>query len=159
MMDVQMVKRLRHRWEDLFKLILDVEGYPVFVPHCRDVRLISRKSDESARTIIVSRMTVGLSALQVSYANRTVGDFGERQIGVASIDGPLRYLRVLWKFNPVDDDCTIVEFTASYEFDNPILAALASRVFGSMFSEIVDAFARRADHLFGPIGTRSAAHR
>jgi coenzyme Q-binding protein COQ10 len=126
------------------------------VPHCRAVRLISRKCDDSARTVIVSRMTVGLSALQVSYANRTIGDLGEREIRVEAIDGPLRYLAVVWKFNPQAADCTTIEFFASYEFGSPILAGVASHVFGSMFGDIVDAFERRADHLFGRAGRNSA---
>jgi coenzyme Q-binding protein COQ10 len=145
---MRIAKRIGHPWEDLFNLVLDLELYPAFVPHCRDVQLISRKLDDFGRTIIVSRMTVGLSALQVSYVNRTVGDFGERQIRVDSLDGPVRYLAVVWKFNPEGNYCTKVEFSASYEFSNPILTAVASRLLHSMSSEIVTAFERRADRFF-----------
>jgi coenzyme Q-binding protein COQ10 len=146
--DLTTFKLIRHRWIDLFELVLDVKSYPAFVPHCRNVRLLSRKSDGPTRTIIVSRMTVGLLAFEVSYANRAVGDATARRINVNAIEGPFRYLHVIWKFEPVDDEHTDVEFSVNYEFANPILAGLASRVFTSMFGEIVNAFERRADQLF-----------
>lgn len=146
---VERVKRLHHRWTRLFELVADVEAYPAFVPHCRSVRLLSRKVDALGRTNIVSRMTVGASAFQVSYANRTVADANNRQITVEALDGPLRYLSVIWKFTPVGDDRTDIEFTATYEFNSRVLAALASRLFIGLSSEIVDAFERRADHLYG----------
>jgi coenzyme Q-binding protein COQ10 len=152
MPQVKITKKVAHRWADLFKLVLDVESYPAFVPHCREVRLLSRRAESSTGTVIVSRMTVGLSALQVSYANQTNGDFAARTIKVKAIDGPLRWLRVVWRFNPAGDDATEIDFSANFEFNNLVLAALASRVFSSMFEEIVNAFERRADRLFGRRG-------
>lgn len=145
----RIVRRIRHRWVDLFNLVLDVERYPAFVPRCREIKLYSRKVADASRTIIVSRMSVGFSALEVSYANRTIGDLAARRIDVEAIDGPLQYLHVVWKFEPDGDDYSRVEFFADYAFSSAILTALASRAFDAMFGEIVDAFERRADRLFG----------
>jgi coenzyme Q-binding protein COQ10 len=142
-------KHIRRNWTELFELVLDVESYPDFVPRCRDVKLLSRKNDGPGRTIIISRMTVGLAVFEVSYANRTVGDAAGRRIEVESIDGPLRYLQVVWQFEPTDDEHTKVEFSVSYEFDNLILAGLASRIFASMFGEIMNAFEQRARQVCG----------
>ena len=74
MTSVQTTKLVGHPWSDLFNLVLDVKSYPQFVPHCRDVRLLSRKTPEPGMTVIVSRMTVGFSAFEVGYSNRTTGD-------------------------------------------------------------------------------------
>jgi coenzyme Q-binding protein COQ10 len=142
-------KRIRHRWADLFNLVAELKSYPNFVPCCQRVRVFSRKADGPDKTVIISRMTVGLSALQVSYANRTVADLAAREIRVDAIDGPLRHLRVVWKFNPDGEEWTEIAFAVTYEFSSPILGALASRMFDSMFRDIVDAFERRADHVFG----------
>jgi coenzyme Q-binding protein COQ10 len=148
-----MRKRLRHRWTDLFGLVAELEKYPEFVPACQRTRILSRKPDGPDRTIIVSRMTVGYSAARVSYANRTVADRGKRQITVDAIDGPLRHLHVMWTFQPEGDGAaTDVGFAVSYEFSNPVLGALASGVFDSMFRQILEAFERRADRLFPPAG-------
>jgi coenzyme Q-binding protein COQ10 len=149
---VAVVRRIRHRWTDLFDLVLDLEHYPAFVPHCRAVKLYSRKP-EGARTVIVSRMSVGLSALELSYANRTVGDVAARRIEVEALDGPLSRLHVIWAFAPAGEDWTEVSFSVDYAFSSPLLAAVASRVFDAMFADILGAFERRADVLFGRPGT------
>jgi coenzyme Q-binding protein COQ10 len=147
--DVAVVKHISHRWSDLFDLVLDLEYYPAFVPHCRAVKVFSRKLDDRGRTLVISRMTVGVSALEVGYVNRTTGDRDARRIEVEALDGPLRHLHVIWTFTPDGEDRTRVEFTVDYEFGNPVLAAVASRVFDAMFADIVDAFERRADRLLG----------
>jgi coenzyme Q-binding protein COQ10 len=149
MPQVKITKHVAHRWVDMFKLVLDVESYPVFVPYCRQVQLLSGRAESSTDTIIVSRMTVGLSALRVSYSNRTNGDFAGRIIKVEAIDGPLRYLKVVWRFTPLGDHRTRIDFLVNFEFSSFILAAVASRALNSMFGDMVDAFERRADHLFG----------
>lgn len=142
---VRITKLIAHAWLDLFKLVLDVESYPKFVPHCQEVRLISRKAESPARTVIISRMTVGFSVLRVSYANRTVGDTLARRINVEALDGPLRYLNVLWEFEAEDDHSCAVTFSVDYQFSSGMLESLASRVFSGMFAEILEAFERRAE--------------
>ena len=104
MTSVQTTKLVAHPWSDLFNLVLDVKSYPQFVPHCRDVRLLSRKTREPGMTVIVSRMTVGFSAFEVGYSNRTTGDASGRKISIDAVDGPLRYLSALWRFEPQDED-------------------------------------------------------
>jgi coenzyme Q-binding protein COQ10 len=145
--NVQTAKLVSYPWSDLFDLVLDVQSYPEFVPHCREVRLLSRSVKEPGVTIIVSRMTVGLRAFEVGYSNRTTGDPFGRQIIVEALDGPMRYLNVRWRFEPRDEDHTRLHFSVSYEFSNPLLSVVASRVFTAMFAEIIDAFERRAAKL------------
>ena len=147
-------KRLQHRWTDLFQLVAELEKYPEFVPACQRTRVFNRKADGPDRTIIVSRMTVGYGAVRVSYANRTVADRAKRQIRVNAVDGPLRQLDVLWTFQPDGSaEATEVGFAVSYEFSNPVLAALATGVFDSMFRQIPAAFERRTGQLFPAAAT------
>jgi len=164
MSSVETSKLVGYPWRELFDLVLDVERYPQFVPHCRDVRLLSRTTQEPGVTVIVSRMTVGLSALEVGYTNRTIADVTGRKISIEAIDGPLRHLNALWRFEPQDATHTRVHFSVSYEFSNPVLAAVASRVFAAMFGNILGAFERRAARLLhdktaagaGPLKTTGA---
>jgi coenzyme Q-binding protein COQ10 len=145
-------RRLHHRWNDLYHLVLDLERYPAFVPGCRAVKVYSCASAPAARTVIVSRMTVGVAGFDVSYANRTTGDALARRIEVKALDGPLRRLDVLWTFEPDGEDWTKVGFSVDYAFDGALLSAVASRAFAAMFGEILAAFERRADRLFGRAG-------
>jgi coenzyme Q-binding protein COQ10 len=121
--------------------------------------MLSRAAADQVRTIIVSRMSVGFAALHVDYVTRTIGDLESRRIDINAIDGPLRYLKAVWQFRPDGDGWTEIEFSADYQFSSPILAALASRVFESMFGEVVDAFERRADCLRTPTGANAARER
>ncbi len=86
--------------------------------------------------------------LEVGYANRTIGDASRRRIDVEAVDGPLRYLKASWSFVPEDDQHSKVGFLVDYEFRSQVLSAVASRVFSSMFTDIVNAFERRANQLF-----------
>lgn len=153
MNSLEVRKHIHHNWTDLFQLVAELESYPQFVPCCQRTVVLSRKTHGADTTVIISRMTVGLSALHVSYANRTVADLTKRQITVDALDGPLRYLKAVWAFEPDADGGTEIRFTVDYEFSSPMLGALASNVFDSMFRQILDAFARRADHLLGGYGT------
>jgi coenzyme Q-binding protein COQ10 len=146
---VRITRRVSHRWADLFLLVLDVESYPTFLPHCCRVELLSRRGEATKETVIISRMTVGLSALQLSYANRTDADFARRTIRVEACDGPFQDLTVVWRFHPEGDDCTRVDFSANFELSGMGLAAVASRILSPMFRDIVTAFERRADLVFG----------
>ena len=53
----------------------------------------------------------------------------------------------------------MVHFSVTYEFSNPVLAAVASRVFAAMFSKILDAFERRAHRLFRDSSAAGAVQR
>ena len=97
--------------------------------------------------------------MQVGYANRTTGDAIGRKISVEALDGPLRYLSAVWSFEPRDEDHTLLHFSVNYEFSNPVLAAVASRVFAAMFGEILNAFERRAAQLFPDRTSAGAALR
>jgi len=159
MTSIQTTKFVGYRWLDLFNLVLDVKSYPEFVPRCHAVRLLSCRMTEPGTTIVVSRMTVGFSVFEVSYANRTTADTIKRQIRIEALDGPLRFLNAVWRFEPRDADHTQLHFSVDYEFSNPVLAAVASRVFGAMFSEILNAFERRAAQLFSGRNPTGAAHK
>lgn len=145
---VAATRRLHHRWKDLYDLVLDIERYPAFVPGCRAVKVYSRAAAPAGRTVIVSRMTVGVAGFDVSYASRVTGDAVGRRIEVKALEGPLRRLDVLWTFEPDGEAWTSVGFSVDYAFDSAILSAVASRAFAAMFGEILTAFQHRADRLF-----------
>jgi coenzyme Q-binding protein COQ10 len=149
MTSLQTSKLVGHLWSDLFNLVLDVTNYPEFVPHCREVRILSRTAQDPEMTIIISRMTVGFSVFEVGYANRTTGGAIARRIDVEALDGPLRYLRAQWRFEPRGEAQTELRFSVDYEFSNPLLGGVASRVFAAMFGKILNAFEQRAARLFG----------
>jgi ribosome-associated toxin RatA of RatAB toxin-antitoxin module len=105
---VAATRRPHHRWNDLYDLVLDIERYPAFVSGCRAVKVYSRAAAPAGRTVIVSRVTVGVAGFDVSYASRTTGDVVARRIEVKGLDGPLRRLDALWTFEPDGEEWTSV---------------------------------------------------
>jgi len=153
-------KSLGHDWEDLFAIVQDIARYPQFVPCCTQVRILTTTNPTPESTEIISRMTVGLQPVQVSYTNRTLADRNLRRISVDSTDGPMRHLHVLWRFEPHGARRTDVNFAASYEFRSRLLTGLAAGVFDRLFGQMVDAFERRAGQLqaAGLTPSRPGAH-
>jgi coenzyme Q-binding protein COQ10 len=137
-------RTVEHGWAEMFGLVLDIERYPQFVPGCTGEQVYSRRELRPGCTEILSRMTVGVPPMQFGYTNRTVGDDSARRITVDSTDGPLRNLHVIWRFDPCGPARTLVDFSAEYEFHNPIVARLASGAFEALLRKTVDAFERRA---------------
>jgi ribosome-associated toxin RatA of RatAB toxin-antitoxin module len=107
-------------------------------------RVLSRRDLPDGSCEIISRMTVGMQPLQVSYTNRTRADRIGHRISVDSADGPMRHLKVLWRFDPSGDHATHITLAANYEFRSPVLETIAGRMFARLFGEMVDAFEHRA---------------
>jgi coenzyme Q-binding protein COQ10 len=137
-------RTVEHGWAEMFGLVLDIERYPQFVPGCTDEHVYSRREIRPGCTEVVSRMTVGVPPMQFGYTNRTLADDKTRQITVDSADGPLRSLHVTWRFEPCGPGRTLIDFSAEYEFHNPIVARLASGAFEALLRKTVDAFEKRA---------------
>ena len=162
MNSLEVRKHIQHDWTELFRLVCAIESYPQFVPCCQRTAVLTRSAQGPDTTVIDARMTVGLSALHVSYTTRTIADHSTRMISLDSIDGPLRQLRAAWTFDPDTDGGTEVGFRVEYEFESPMLGALASNLFDAMFRQMLDALERRADHVsggFGVAAVRAVPHR
>ncbi len=144
MHSVTVRKSVSGDWRCLFDLVLDIERYPQFVPCCTRDRILARKTNPDGSIEIVSRMTVGLQPIQVSYTNRTIADPAARRIIVDSADGPLRHLHLVWRFEPRGDGQTEIALAASYAFRSPLLTSVAAGLFDRLFGQMIDAFENRA---------------
>ena len=56
-------RNVRHRAQDMFDLVADVERYPEFLPWCTGLRVLSR-AKEGERDILIAEMLVGYRALR-----------------------------------------------------------------------------------------------
>ena len=55
----------------------------------------------------------------------------------------------LWRFTALKADACKVEFELDYEFANGVLGRLIAPVFNFIANAFIDAFARRAEVLYG----------
>ena len=134
---------VRHTPENMFELVNDFERYPEFLPGCRRARLIER--DEAH---LIGEMTLGRAGIEQSFTTRNDLIEPER-IEMSLISGPFKRLRGRWLFLPMGDGVCKVCLELEFEFANRLLGMAFGKLFQQVAGQLVDAFSRRADELYG----------
>ena len=142
-------RRVRHMAADMFDLVADFERYPEFVPHCRTARIRRRSIDASGTETLIAEMRVGMGSINRRFVTRDVIDRTLLKITVHNFEGPFRRFESVWTFR--DDPSgngSRVEFATDYDFESAALGLLLGSIFESVFGELSQAFAERADATF-----------
>jgi coenzyme Q-binding protein COQ10 len=129
--------------EQLFDLVADVGKYPQFLPWCVSARVRSRTEIDQ-----VADLTIGFGPFREGFTSRVTMDRPFR-IQVRYENGPFRYLRNQWVFNPDPRGCR-VDFFVDFEFRSRILQAAIGVVFNEAVRVMVNAFLKRARDVYGP---------
>jgi coenzyme Q-binding protein COQ10 len=136
-------KLVPYRPEQLFDLVADVGRYPEFLPWCVGARVRTRTENE-----LVADLTIGFGPFRESFTSRVGLEHPER-ILVRYENGPFRYLRNQWLFEPHPHGC-LVDFNVDFEFRSRILQAAIGVVFNEAVRRMVNAFVKRARDIYGP---------
>lgn len=143
-------RRVRHRPEQMFDLVADVEKYPLFVPLCRALRVRRRvDAGEEGVFVLVADMTVAYKLIKETFTSRVTLDRPRLHIVAEYIDGPFSRLENHWRFTAAEDGGTLVSFSIDYEFRSRTLAVVMGAVFDAAFRRFADAFEARADEVYG----------
>ncbi len=139
--------------EAMYDLVADVARYGEFLPWVTGVRV---RSD--SETEMVADLIVGFKSLREHFTSRVI-KARPRTIHVDYLDGPLKFLRNDWSFEPTADGCTI-DFCVEFAFRNRIFEMIAGQVFDQALRKMINAFEKRAEKLYGaPSGiSSSSAH-
>ena len=111
--------------DEMYALVTDVAKYPEFLPWC----------DRSNK----------------SFTTRNTHVPG-REVHLKLVDGPFSNLDGAWKFTPVGEEgerACRVELNLTYGFISVALQALVGPVFDKIASNLVEAFVKRAEHIYG----------
>jgi len=136
-------RHLPYTPEQLFNLVADVERYSEFLPWVFFFHDPSTTEKE-----IIADLVVGFSAFKERFTSRVSLDKPHR-IHVDYIEGPLKYLRNEWRFDPAPDGGTNLYFSVDFAFRSRIFQALAGEMFDRALRRMTDAFERRAAALYG----------
>jgi coenzyme Q-binding protein COQ10 len=143
------IRHVRHKPENMFALVADVESYPEFLPLCEALTVRSKK-ERDGRTVLVADMTVGYKAIRETFTSQVHLKPDELAIDVKYLDGPFRYLTNEWRFEAAPDGGSIVHFFIDYEFKSRVLGAVMGAMFDQAFRMFTSAFEKRADTIYGP---------
>lgn len=127
--------------EQMFDLVADVGRYAEFLPWVTAVRVRSASEHE-----MIADLIVGFRSLRERFTSR-VGKERAKRISVDYVDGPLKFLRNEWQFEPAPGGCTI-DFTVEFAFKNRVFEAIAGQMFDAALRKMINAFETRADDLY-----------
>ena len=145
-------RRLPYTPEQMFDLVADVGRYGEFLPWVAAVRV---KSD--SETEMIADLVVGFKALKERFTSRVTKD-RPRKIHVDYLDGPLKYLKNDWTFEPDGERGCLVGFYVDFEFKSRIFEMIAGQMFGTAIRKMVSAFEARAAKLYASGSNSSSAH-
>ena len=137
----------------MFDLVADIERYPDFVPMCQALKVRQRNAGPDGTEIIVADMTVSFKLVRETFTSRVTLDRPNLKIMVEYLKGPFSNLENRWTFEPKSETDCDVGFFLSYEFRSRMLAMLMGAMFEVAFRRFAEAFERRADAVYGRVGT------
>lgn len=142
-------RRVPHTAAHMFDLVADAEKYPRFLPLCEALRIRGRQDLGEGREILVADMTVSFKLVKATYTSRVLLDRPKFAIDVAYLDGPFEHLDNRWRFREAGEGACDVDFYIDYKFRNRAFDALMGAMFDRAFHKFSEAFAKRADEVYG----------
>ncbi len=91
-------RRVRHRSDQMFDLVADVERYPEFVPLCNGVAGAQPAPRRAGARDALAEMSVGYKMIRETFTSRVLLDKPRLRVVVEYIDGPFRHLENIWTF-------------------------------------------------------------
>ena len=133
---------INHRPEDLYALVADVKSYPEFLPWCMAARI--RQADDQK---MIADLMIGFRLYREKFTSYVDLDADQNEIHVEYAEGPFKYLKNAWKFNPHPDGCEI-DFYVDFEFKSALFQSVVETLFSEAVKKMVRAFETRADDLY-----------
>ena len=144
-------RHLPYRPEQMFDLVADVKRYQEFLPWVAATRI---RSD--SETVMIADLVVGFKAIKESFTSR-VNKQRPHDIKIDYVEGPLKYLRNDWHFEPDGQGGTKIDFCVDFAFRSRIFESLAGQMFDRALRRMIGAFEERAHQLYGPGGEEHSA--
>lgn len=132
---------VEHSAAEMYALVDGIEAYPEFLPWCAAAEVHERKPGATRATL-----TVGVHGLRHSFTTQNENRPGEA-IDMRLVQGPFRRFHGEWRFVPLGEHASRIEFTLEYEFSSRTLGRLLAPLFDGIADSMVEAFVRRAAEL------------
>jgi ribosome-associated toxin RatA of RatAB toxin-antitoxin module len=129
---------------EMYRLVIDVDHYPQFLPWCDKARVVS--SEENG---MLAEIGMAFSGIHQVFTTRNT-HVTDQQVIIKLVDGPFSTLEGEWNFLSLGSEqrACKVELTLTYGFENT-LGKLISPVFDKIAASMVDAFVKRAKQVYG----------
>lgn len=164
-------KILPYSQRQLYEVVADVDSYSKFLPFCTRSRVLtprpSRREGDMTPHTVEAELAIGFLAVEESYVSKVTCTPYEKVEAIGSSQ-LFKELTTTWRMQPASPSSphpshgslktspspsesgpTLLSIDLSYSFANPLYAALASKVFGAVSSQMVEAFEKRCLEIYG----------
>ncbi len=132
--------------QEMYALVIDVASYPQFLPWCDRASVLQEHEDG-----MTAEVGIAIGGVHQTFTTRN-RHTTDRAVDLQLVEGPFSRLEGHWRFTPLGDGAERacrVELNLDYGFDNATLGKLVGPVFDRIASNLVDAFVKRAQHVYG----------
>lgn len=134
--------------KQLFLLVKDIEKYPEFLPWCSAAR-VDNVGDNELRAELV----IKFSMIRENYVSKVIFSSPESEnddcfVDVEAIEGPFKYLKNSWKFEPDENGRTKITFSISFEFQSKLLQKMIGSMFEDALKKMLKCFEDRAEEIY-----------
>jgi ribosome-associated toxin RatA of RatAB toxin-antitoxin module len=127
----------------MLALVERVEDYPGFLPWCGEASVRRHGAGRSTATI-----QINYRGIRQSFTTDNIV-LAPESLEMRLVEGPFRSLDGRWRFTALGGSGCKVELKLEYEFSSRILEKLVGPVFNHIADRLVDAFAKRAEQVYG----------
>ncbi len=131
---------------EMYVLVTDIAQYPQFLPWCDHAKVLDH--DQGGMTAEVG---ISFGGVRQTFTTRNTHTAPHR-VALQLVKGPFSRLDGQWNFHPLGDGsqrACKVELSLNYGFDNATLGKLVGPVFDKIAANLVDAFVKRAQQVYG----------
>lgn len=129
--------------EEVFRVVNDIESYPLFVPSCTEGAVHEQSEQEMLASISFKAM-----GFTKTLTTRNRITFAER-IEICFVDGPFTHLSGSWDFIPLSDQASKAVCTLSFTPKGRYAKLAAKSALSKAANEAIDRFHTRIVQLYG----------
>ncbi len=137
--------------QQMYDLVADVARYPEFLPWTAAARIRSVEDRGDHREMLAD-LVVSFKLFRESFGSRVRLYPSEKRIETEYIEGPFKRMESVWRFRDVPGGVE-VSFDTDFEFKSRLLQKAAGVFFFEAMRQIVRAFEKRAQALYGQRST------
>jgi coenzyme Q-binding protein COQ10 len=138
--------------QQMYDLVADVARYPEFLPWTAAARVRSVE-DRGDHQEMLADLVISFKLFRERFGSRVRLWPERKRIETEYIEGPFRHMESVWQFRDLPSGACEVSFSTEFEFRNRILQHAAGVFFHQAMMQIVRAFERRAEALYGARST------